>query len=87
MFRRHRAASLALVLVSAAALVAFVRPAPQAVVWQYRVELGAGLDVSARPEEREAQRRAIEATLNQIASEGFELVQVLPGGAVFRRPR
>ena len=87
MLRRHRPVALALLLLAGASLVAFARPAPQAVSWQYRVELGLGIDIAAQPEVRETQRRAIEATLNAIAAEGFELVQVLPGGAVFRRPR
>ena len=87
MLRRNRTAVLALLLVAGAALMAFARPEPQAASWQYRVELGMGIDITARPEDREAQRRAIETTLNTIAGEGFELVQVLPGGAIFRRPR
>lgn len=85
MFRRHRSVLLCLSLLAGAALLAFTRPGPQA-AWQYGVELGAGIDLGARPEDQEAQRRAIEARINQIAGEGFELVQVLPGGAVFRRP-
>jgi hypothetical protein len=84
---RHRTALLSLAPLAGAALLAFTRPEPQAAAWQYRVEIGAGIDISARPEDQEAQRRAIEARINQIAGEGFELVQVLPGGAVFRRPR
>ena len=87
MLRRNCTSLLALLLLAGAALVAFTRPAPQAASWQYRVELGMGIDITARPEDREAQRRGIETTLNAIAGEGFELVQVLPGGAIFRRPR
>jgi hypothetical protein len=87
MIRRHRSLVLSLALVAGAGLLAFTRPAPQVVAWQYRVELGMGIDIAAQPEEREAQRRGIEATINQIASEGFELLQVVPGGAVFRKPR
>jgi hypothetical protein len=87
MLRRNRHTVLVLLLAAGAALVAFARPEPQAISWQYRVELGTGLDISGTPQEREAQRRAIEATFNTIAGEGFELIQVLPGGAVFRRPR
>jgi len=87
MLRRHGLAALALLLVACATLVAFARSEPRAVTWQYRVELGVGIDLAARPEDRENQRRAIEATLNTIAGEGFELVQVMPGAAVFRRPR
>ena len=84
---RRPLASLVLAAVAGAALVAFTRPAPQAVAWQYRLALGGGIDLSANAEAREAQRRDIEATINRIAGEGWELVQVMPGAAVFRRPR
>lgn len=47
----------------------------------------AGLDISARADEQEQQRQRIEAQVNAIAAEGFERVQVVPGGAVFRRAR
>lgn len=87
MTRRFRLAALCLVPAAAALLLAFARPEPQVAAWQYRLERFAGLDLSARPEEQEQQRRQMEVQLNAIAGEGWDLVQVMPGGAVFRRPR
>ena len=87
MLGRRPLASLVLAALVGASLVAFTRPAPQAMAWQYRLALGSGIDISANAEAREAQRRDIEATINKIAGEGWELVQIVPGGAVFRRPR
>lgn len=87
MNRRTRLATLLLVPAAGALLLAFARPQPQVVSWQYRVERVAGLDISARAEEQEQQRQQIEARLNAIAAEGFELVQAVPGGAIFRRAR
>ena len=70
---------------AAVTLVAFTRPAPGG--WEYHIARGAGIDLSAPAETQQQQVAAMEATLNQLGADGWELAAVQGGVAVMRRPR
>ena len=85
MSRRKTTVFTAAVVVAALSLFAFTRPARDG--WNYRIVRGAGIDLSAPVEAQQAQVAAMEATLNQLGADGWDLAAVLDGVAVMRRAR
>ena len=62
-------------------------PAQQeAVAWEYKVERGPGISITASAEEIAAGMAAAEGILNRLGQEGWELVDYESPYAIFRRP-
>lgn len=80
---------VSVVLVAAAALVAFAHPTPAAAPvagWEYLVVRG-GIDIAASPKDQEAQIAGTQGTLNNLGNEGWELAAIQGSFAVLKRPR
>ena len=77
---------LALVLsVCALGLLAFAPRQTPAQKWEYKL-VTENVSITAPEKERVAQRQHIEAVLNQLGADGWQLTVVVNGTGIFRRP-